>query len=787
MAGPYTGKRLTRREDPRLLRGHGRFVADIALPGTIHVSILRSPHAHARLKRIDASQARALPGVTAVLTAQSLGEANRPLPNRFPHPAMRFYPQTPLARAKVHYVGEPVAAIAAESRYVAEDAMELIEVEYDPLPAIVDTETALRPGVSVVHDDQGATDNLAGRVTQGFGDIAAAFNRAHLVVRQRLVIGKCAGVPIECRGLAASIDELGRLVVWNATQTPHMVRDILAGLLGLAPHEIRVIPPDVGGGFGVKEPFYPEDFLVPYLALTLRRPVKWIEDRRENLLASIQERGQVHEAELAVDRDGRILGVRNAFVADSGAYCAWGIVVPLITSTMIPGPYKIGAYRCDVEVVYTNSCPLAPYRGAGRPQAVFVMERLLDGAASELHIDPAEIRLRNFIPPEEFPYSTGLLGREGSPVTYDSGNYPACLEALADLADYRACIAERAAAREQGRCVGIGIAFGLENNGLGPHEGARIRVDGAGRAVIYTGACSQGQGHLTTLSQLAADVLTVDPERIALVGGDTDGIPYGTGTFASRTAVTAGNAVVLAAQKVRDLALRLGAHMLEARAEDVELAGGEIRVRGAPHRKVTLADVASFAGGPFPGRTFPSGLTVGLEATEYFTPRAATYASGAHIAVVEVDRATGDVQVLRYAIVHDCGKIINPLVVEGQVLGGFAAGIGNALYEEVLYDEDGQLLTATLMDYLIPSACEVPELRLSHICTPSPLNPLGLKGVGESATIPVPACINNAVSDALGIPASETPLTPAKVRALLRQGGAFQAASRSGTVRRFTD
>ena len=787
MTGRYTGQRMRRREDPRLLRGHGRYIADIVRPGAVHVSVLRSPHAHARIKSVDPSAARALPGVRAVLTAQDLGEANRPLPNRFPHPAMRFYPQTPLARTKVCYVGEPVAAIAAENRYVAEDAAELVRVEYEPLAATVDMEAAMRPGAPVVHDDQGAGDNLAGRVTQEFGDIAAAFSRAHLIVRQRLAIGKCAGVPLECRGLVAAVDEMGRLVVWSSTQTPHMLRDILADLLGLPQHEIRVIPPDVGGGFGVKEPFYPEDFLVPYLALRLRRVVAWVEDRRENLLASIQERGQIHDAQLAVDREGKILGVRDAFVADSGAYCAWGIVVPLITSTMIPGPYKIGAYRCDVDVVYTNSCPLAPYRGAGRPQAVFAMERLLDQAAAELHLDPAEIRLRNVIQPHEFPYRAGLLGRDGVPVSYDSGDYPACLAALTELADYRGCAAERAAARRQGRCVGIGIAFGLENNSFGPHEGARIRVDGGGRVVIYTGACSQGQGHLTTLSQLAADVLTVDPERIALVGGDTDGIAYGTGTFASRTAVIAGNAVVLAARKVKELALRLGAHMLEASADDVELAHGEVRVRGAPNRKVTLGDVAAFAAAPFPGRSFPAGHTIGLEATEYFTPAAPTYASAAHLAVVEVDPATGCVRILRYAMVHDCGNLINPLVVEGQLLGGFGAGIGNALYEEVLYNQDGQPLTATLMDYLIPSAGEVPVPRLSHVCTPSPLNPLGLKGAGEAATIQVPACINNAVSDALGIPANETPLTLTRMQALLRRRSDAPDALRSPAVRRLGD
>jgi carbon-monoxide dehydrogenase large subunit len=770
-AGPYTGRPLRRREDERLLRGQGRFVADLAPASVLQAHVLRSPHAHARILHIDASRALALPGVAAVLTAAELGAANRPLPNRFPHAAMRYYPQYPLAREKVHYVGEPVALIVADSRYLAEDAADLIEVSYEPLPPVVDMEAALRPGAPAVHDDQGASDNLAGRFTQHYGDVDAAFAAAHVVVEERLVLRKCAGVPIECRGITASLDDLGRLVVWDATQTPHMIRDLLAGMLDRGSHEIRVIPPDVGGGFGVKEPFYPEELLIPYLAQSLRRPVQWIEDRRENLLASIQERGQVHTAAMALDRDGRILGIRDRFVADSGSFCAWGIVVPVITSTMIPGAYHVPAYRCEVEVAYTNTCPLAPYRGAGRPQATFVMERLLDQAARVLGLDRAEIRFRNLVQSHEFPYAVGLNGRDGSPLVYDSGDYPACLSKALALVGAERFAAEQAAAREAGRRLGLGMAVAVENTGLGPHEGARIRVEPGPRVVVYTGACSQGQGHLTAFSQLAADVLRVHPEQVVLVGGDTDGIAYGSGTFASRSAVNAGSAVVAAAERVKAQALRLGAQALEASVDDLELREGAVRLKGVPERMVSLSDLAVMATAPFPGQSVPAGFAVGLEATEYFMPTAPTYASSAHVAVVEVDPLTGRVFVLRYAIVHDCGNVINPLIVHGQVVGGFAAGLGNALYEEVVYADDGQLLSGSLMDYLLPAAPEVPTPLTEHVCTPSPLNPLGVKGVGESATIPVPACINNAVADALGVAANESPLSPSRVRSLVSPPG----------------
>lgn len=763
----HVGQRRPRLEDDRLLRGRGRYVADIAPPGTLHAAIVRSPHARARLDGIDATRARALPGVAAVFGAADLGADNRPLPNRLVHPALRYHPQYPLARTMVHYVGEPVAIVAAASRYLAEDAADRVVVDYTPLPAVAGADAALAAGAPPVHEDAGATDNVAAAFTQEFGDVEAAFARAHRVVRHRFTIGRCSGVSLEGRGVLAVPDALGRLTVWDSTQVPHLIRGVLAELLGRAEHEIRVIPPDVGGAFGVKQPFYPEEFLIPYLALALGRPVKWIEDRREHLLASVHERAQVHEAELAVDAEGRILAVRDRFVADSGAFCAWGIVVPLITSTMIPGPYRLPAYRCEARVAYTNTCPVAPYRGAGRPQAAFVIERLLDEAARELGLDGAGIRLRNLVPPEAFPYATGLRGRDGSPVVYDSGDYPRALRTALALVDAEGVAAWREAARAQGRRVGLGVATVTENSGYGPHEGARVRIEPSGRVVVYTGACSQGQGHETAVAQIVADVLTVAPEHVTLVGGDTDGIPYGTGTFASRTAVVAGNAVAAAAHRVRERALEVAAHLLEASPPDLELSDGGVHVKGVSDPRLTLAAVAGFAAATRPGLGYPAAVPVGLEATEYFVPPAPTYPCAAHAAVVSVDTATGHVDVLRYAMVDDCGRVINPLLVEGQVRGGFAAGLGNALYEEVRYDDQGQLLTGTLADYVIPSAAEIPAARLAHQCSPSPLNPLGVKGVGETSTIPVPACINNAVADALGVPANVTPLTPERVRALL--------------------
>lgn len=765
----YTGQPLRRQEDPRLLTGRGQYVDDIRLPGMLHAAVLRSPHGSARIRSVDAAAARRLPGVAAVLTAANLGARLKPLPQRFPHPALHYQPQYPLAAAQVRFVGEPVAVVVAESRYVAEDALELIEVDYTPLPAVSSVEAALAPGAPLVHPAAGT--NRAAAVSQGYGDVAAAFASAAVVVRDKLTIGRCSASPMETRGIVAAPDPVGGgVTAWSSTQTPHMQRAILAGYLGLSEHQVRIVCPDVGGGFGAKEPAYPEDVLIPLAALELGRPVKWVEDRREHLAAGVHERTQVHWAELALDRDGRLLGLRSRFIADTGAYSPWGIVVPLITATMIPGPYRLPAYQSELEVAWTNTGPQAPYRGAGRPQATFVMERMLDRGARELGLDPIALRRRNYIQPEEYPYANGLMGRDGKPMEYDSGNFPALLDQALERLDLDGCRSWAAAERAAGRRIGIGIASGMENGGLGPAEGVLVRLEPTGGAVAYTATPSQGQGHATSLAQVAADELGLRPDQVAVIEGDTATLPTGSGTFASRTAVVTGSAVRLAAARLREKAIALAARLLEAAEEDLELRDGAVAVRGAPGRNMSLAELAFAGSAPFPGRPFPPGLTPGLEALEYYSPQAPTYSGAVHVAVVEVDPATGDVRVLRYICVEDCGNIINPLVVEGQLHGGVAAGLGNALFEEIIYDADGQLLTGSLMDYLLPAAGEVPLVETGHVCTPSPLNPLGAKGVGESATIPVPAAINAAVDDALadlGVRASMTPLSPWRVRALI--------------------
>ncbi|MBI2370171.1 MAG: xanthine dehydrogenase family protein [Deltaproteobacteria bacterium] len=781
MAARFVGARIKRREDRRLITGEGAYVADLARPGMVHAAILRSPYARARIRAVDLTAARQSPGVLLALAFEDLQPAG-PLPLPVPHPALKAAQEFPLAPGMVHYVGEPVAVVVAEERYAAEDALDLIRVEYEPLPPVVDPERALAADAPLVHEELGT--NVAAHLEQETGDVERAFREADHVFRERFRVLRGSGQSIEARAVLAAYDPLLQaLTVWSSTQTPHLIRRGLAPLLNLTEAQIRIIAPDVGGGFGSKGVFYPEEFLVPFLAIRLGRPVKWVEDRREHLQTAIQERGQVHEVEVAVRRDGRILAVRDRFVADQGAYTPWGIVVPVLTATMVPGPYKIPNYRFEVTVVYTNTVPSAPVRGAGRPQAVFVMERMVDRVARELGLDPAEVRFRNFIPPHEFPYVVGLRSRDGRLQTYDSGNYPEGLTRALRLIGYEEVRKEQERLRAEARYLGVGMACCVEATGLGPHEGATVRVDPSGRVYLYTGASPQGQGHETMLAQVCADALGVELEEITVVTGDTAGIPQGTGTFASRIATVAANAVTAAATEVRARALRAGAYLLEARVEDLDLISGRVQVRGVPEKGVPLGQVARVAAGavPGPGSPMPEGVETSLEATSYFTPAQAAYASGTHAAVVEVDVETGMVKVLKYGAIHDCGRMINPMIVEGQVCGGVAHGIGNALLEEPVYDGSGQLLTSTFMDYLLPSAAEVPEILLDHVETLSPLNPLGVKGAGEGGTIPAPAAIAAAVEDALapfGVRITEVPLSPERLRRLISRGERAQDGGR---------
>ena len=774
MSRALFGVRVERREDLPLLTGQGSYTDDLKRPGMLHAAVLRSPHAHAKIRSIAVSAARALAGVAAVFTHADLGAAGKEIPLLQPNPLLVARTQLLLAHDEVRYVGEPVAFVVGDDRYVTEDALELIEVAYEPLAVAADAEGALEDGAPLVYPE--IANNLASRFTLGFGDATEVFGRADLVLRQRFKTHRGAGQAMECRVVLAEYDRrANRITMWSATQAPHLIGRLASQMLGMEEWQVRVIAPhDVGGGFGPKAIFYPEEGLVPFAARALGRPVKWTEDRHEHFLSTNQERDQYHDAEMALTREGKVLGFRDTVVFDTGAYVPWGIVEPWITATTIPGPYKLSAFQVDMQVVYTHKVPVTPVRGAGRPQAVFVMERMMDLAARELQLDPAEIRQRNFIQPEEMPYPMGLVYRDGAQVTYDSGDYPACLRKAQDLIGYDQFRREQSRARFEGRYIGVGIGAYVEGTGLGPYEGAIVQIESSGKVLVTTGATPQGQGHVTTMAQIAAHELGINVDDVTVITGDTGAIPFGIGTFASRVAVNAGNSIALAAREVREKALTIAANLLEANKDDLELAQGSVFVRGAPARSISLGALALTAAGARPGYTLPPGVQPGLQATHYFSPSQAAYASGTHVITVEVDVRTGDVKILDYAVAHDCGRMINPMIVEGQVQGGVAHGIGNSFYEELIYDNNGQLLTASFMDYLLPTAKEVPTAKIAHMEVVCPLNPLGVKGVGEGGTIPSAAAFAGAVEDALApfnVTVKEVPLSPEKVRKLLREAG----------------
>ncbi len=774
MATRYFGERITRSEDPRLLTGRGTFVDDVHLPDLLHAAVLRSPHAHARISRVDVRAARALPGVVAIYTHSDLPPIlQAPLPKLIPHPALVHHKcQFALAGTRVRHVGEPVAFIVAINRYVAEDALDLIDVVYEALPAVVDLETAIQPNAPLVHEDIGT--NVCAHFTQRMGNAEAAFAQATHVFTDRFVVDRGTAAPMECRGVVAQWEPSSQhLTVWDSTQAPIRIRNYLSQLLALPQHTIRVIAPDVGGGFGPKIMMcYPEELLVPFAAMQLGRPVKWIEDRRENFVAMNHEREQIHDAAIAVDEHGRIVAVKTVFLYDAGAYIPYGLIVPIVASTTLPGPYKIPHYHCEFRAVFTNKTIVSPYRGAGRPHGVFVMERLLDRVARELGLDRAEVRRRNFIQPDEFPYAhPGLVYQDGEPLIYDSGNYPACFERALEMIDYAHWPQQHERFRRQGRHVGLGLACYVEGSGIGPYEGCRITVDPSGKIYLATSVGTQGQGHFTAFAQIVADALGVSIGDIVVTTGDSGAFGWGTGAFASRAAVVAGNAVALAAGAVRAKALEVAAGALEARVDDLDLHAGRVSVRGAPGKSLTLGQLATTAN-PLRGTIPDHWDQPGLEATRYFAPLRGTFANGVHAALIEVDAATGQIKILRYVVVHDCGKMINPLIVDGQIRGGVAQGIGGAFYEKLVYDENGQLLTQTFMDYLLPTAMEVPAIEIEHLETPSPLNPLGIKGAGEAGVIPVPALFAQAIEDALsdsGVMITEMPLSPNRLLDLIRR------------------
>jgi carbon-monoxide dehydrogenase large subunit len=769
MGAKMVGARVRRIEDPRLLRGQAAYVDDVQIPGLLHMAIRRSPHAHARLRGVELRAARALPGVVDAFDLTAFGAQPPAFPVLLPPPDARPAPQYPLARDHVRYVGEGVAVVIAESRAVAEDALELIEVEYDLLEPVVTTERALATDAPPLHDTVPGNRYAEWRI--GVGDVDSAFGEADLVVREQVAMQRYSGVPIETRGVVATHDRVtDELVIWASTQWPHTARSLTAALLGIPEQQVRVLAPEIGGGFGVKVELYPEDLLVPFAARRLGRPVKWIEERQEHLRSTVHARQQLHEIELALLRDGRILGLRDRIVTDMGGYVrALGFINPSLASSSVPGPYRIPNIQIDSVAVLTNKTPVSPYRGAGQPEATFARERVLDIAAARLGLDPAELRRKNLLLPDALPYAVGLASVEG-PVVYDSGDYPRALDLALRAVDHVGLRDRQRAGARDGRLVGLGLAVYAQISGNGPFEGAEVRVDGAGEVTLVAGVAAVGQGIGTTLAQVVADELGVELGRVRVVLGDTARIPFGVGTFASRAAVMAGTSSALAARSERDKAIRLAAHLLEAHPEDVEWVDGQARLRGAPSRTVSLAELAQAAS---PGGNRPPGMEPSLEARHYFETHDAPYSYGVHAAVAEVDAETGQVRIPRYVAVNDAGTVINPSVVEGQIAGGIAQGLGGALMEELAYDVDGQLVTSTLMDYALPCATDVPDVEVTHLQTPTALNPLGVKGLGEGGAIAAHAAVANAVADALGplgASVTQTPLRGPTIQTLLQSG-----------------
>ncbi|HEX9937695.1 MAG TPA: xanthine dehydrogenase family protein molybdopterin-binding subunit [Longimicrobium sp.] len=787
MSGRYVGQSVSRNEDARLLTGHALFVDDVRLDGMLHVAFVRSDHAHAILNSVDVSAALERPGVVAVYTAADLGDYWRPGPLLVPPPPIEGIvfnqaTQVPLAKDRLRHAGEPIAMVVAESRYIAEDALADIFVDAEPLDAVADLEAALGPDAPIIHPQLGT--NLAAHVVQRHGDYEAAKQGAAVVVSRRFHYDRGASAPIENRAVAARWDaQAQEMTIWDTTQAPIPIRNGLASMLGLMQSQVRVVAPFVGGGFGPKiMMFYPEEVLVPWVAMKLGRPVKWTEDRQENFYATTQERGQVHDAEMAVDADGRILGVRDSFFHDTGAYDPYGLTVPINSQCTLLGPYDVPNYEAEFRAVFTNRITVTPVRGAGRQHGVFVMERLLDLAARELGLSAAEIRRRNYIVQDDFPHDHKILFQDFQPLVYDSGNYRPALESALELIGWDAFPAEKAAAAAEGRRLGIGVVSYVEGTGIGPYEGARVTVEPNGRVRVATGLGTQGQGHYTAFAQIVAEALDVDVASVNVVTGDTREFNWGTGTFASRGAVVAGSACHAAAMKVREKVIEVSARVLNVNEGEIELSNGTARVRSAPERSITLGDLAMRAN-PLRGAVAP-GTEPGLECTAYFGPDRGSTASGVHAVVVEVDAETAMAKFLRYVVVHDCGKLINPMLVEGQVQGGVAQGIGNAWFEKLVYDDNGQLMNASFADYLLPTSMDVPDVIMAHRETPAPMNTLGLKGVGEAGCIPTGAVFAQALEDALSdydFEVTEIPLSPNQLFELLRKAPRRAANPNPGT------
>jgi carbon-monoxide dehydrogenase large subunit len=756
-----------RKEDAPLVEGRGRYLDDLRRPGTAHLGVVRSLHAHARIRGIDARQARAIAGV-AVFTAADLPELAQGIPAPFGSaPNTRPYVQVVLAREVVRYVGEPVAVVVADDPYRLADAIEAVTVDYEPLAPVTTLDVAAR-GVDRVHSDW--PDNAAVVARGATGEVEPALASADVVVEERLYHPRITAVPIEPRGVLAYRDaESGHLVVWSSTQNPYLVRDAVSMALGIPAETVRVLAPDVGGGFGPKGAVYHEELLVPAVALRLGRPVKWVEGRREHFVATGHDREQAHEARIGFRRDGTIVAVDDVFQADVGAYPVEGTGLTLNTVNHLPGPYRVPSYRNVGTSYVTNKTQNAAYRGAGRPEAVFVMERLLDIGARRLGLDPIDIRRKNLVQPGEMPYRSGLTYKDGVTVAYDPGDFPAGLECALELLRHRELRARQAAQAGTARRIGLGVACYVQGSGLGPYEGAEVRVDPSGQVFVTLGVSAQGQGHRTTLAQICAAELGVPLDDVHVVAGDTRLFPIGMGTGGSRVAANAGPAVARTAREVRARAQQVAAELLECAPGDIRIEQGRVFVAGVPGRALTLGRVAHAA---IRSKALRKTGEPGLRRCSYFYPDTVTWAFGTQAAAVEVDLETCEIRLLAYAVVHDSGRAINPVIVEGQLQGGAAQGIGAGLWEELVYDGSGQLVTGSLMDYGVPKADQLPMLPVARLDHPSAVNDLGIKGVGESGAIPGAAAIANAVEDAvadLGVTVREVPVTAARLFALLEQ------------------
>jgi len=775
MATSLVGSRIKRREDPRLIMGRGTYVDDIQLPRMTYAAILRSPYAHARIRSINVDKAKALPGVVAVIMGADLQGKN--VPCGWTLPDIKVAPHPALAVGKVRYTGDAVAVVVAEERYIARDALDLIEVDFEPLPVVVDAEQAIQPGAPQLHDE--VPNNTAFVWKVGGGDIDKAFREAEVVVKERIVNQRLIPNAIEPRGMVAQYTPgSGDLILWTATQIPHLVRLLLSMVIGIPEHKVRVIAPEVGGGFGSKLYLYPEEVIVATLARMTGRPVKWIEERRENYVATTHGRDQVQYVEVAAKRDGTITGLRVKSIANMGAYLStFAPGIPTILfGLMLAGNYRIPNIACEVTGVHTNTTLVDAYRGAGRPEATYLVERAVDLTARELGMDPAEIRRRNFVPANAFPHTTA------TGVTYDSGNYQPTLDKALEIAGYQQLRQEQERLRQEGKYLGIGVVTYVEICGMAPSqvlgavgagaggwESATVRVHPTGKVTLYSGASSHGQGHETAFAQIVGDGLGIPLEDVEVVHGDTAQVQFGIGTFGSRSAAVGGMAAVMSVNKVEEKAKKIAAFLLEAAEADLVFESGQFFVKGTPGRGITIQQVAFAAYVP---HKYPTGLEPGLEATSFYDPSNFTWPFGSHVAVVEVDPETGVIKLRRYIAVDDCGRVINPLLVDGQIQGGLAQGIAQALFEEAVYDENGQLISGSLMDYAVPKADDLVNFELDRTETPSPVNALGVKGIGEAGTIASSAAIVNAVVDALaplGVKHLDMPLKPERVWQAIQQ------------------